>query len=371
MHAHTSAVPKRPFLLALAVGFALPALAQVPAVQHYTISNLTSNLNSLAHVMDPNLINPWGLSRSTGGAWWVSDNATGLSTLYDGTGLVQSLVVPVPAADPSAKGTPTGTMFNGDPNFFQVAPGKNAIFLFVTEDGTISGWNPGVSKQAIIVVNTKGKSVFKGATIATVDSSQGSIPYIYAADFRHRRVAVYDASFNQVRLSEDSFEDDRMPEGYAPFNVQNIGGSIYVAYAKQDAARHDEVDGAGKGFVDVFSATGRLLRRMEHGPWFNAPWGLALASGDFGAHSHDLLVGQFGSGEILAFDAASGAYKGKLLGPDNNARKIEGLWAVAFGGGTAANGPATTLFYTAGIDHESNGVFGKITAVENLQGNDR
>ncbi len=374
MHTRSSSVSKHAFLLTLAVGLVLPsstALAQAPAIQHYNIANLTSNLNSLAPNMDPHLVNPWGISRSSGGAFWVSDNGTGLSTLYDGTGKPQSLVVPVPAADPSGTGTPTGTMFNGDPNSFQIAPGKNAIFLFVTEDGTISGWNPGVASHAVIMVNTKGKSVFKGGTIATLDTPQGAKPYIYAADFRRGRVDVYDASFNQVRLSEDSFEDERVPEGYAPFNVQNIGGNIYVGYAKQDAARHDEVDGSGNGFVAVFSATGRLLRNFEHGSFLNAPWGLALAPGDFGTHSHDLLVGQFGSGEILAFDAVSGAFKGRLTGNDGKPLQVDGLWAISFGGDGAGNGPATTLFYTAGIDHESNGVFGKITAVENVQGNDR
>ncbi len=378
MHVRKSAVSHPTLgvsLLTLAVGLALPlqpASAQAPPIQHYNIANLTSNLNSLAPVMDPNLVNPWGLSRSSGGPWWVSDNGTGKSTLYDGTGKVQSLVVTIPAADPSAQGTPTGTMFNGDAASFQLAPSKNAIFLFVTEDGTISGWNPGVNpKQAIIMVNTKGRSVFKGATIATVETEGVVKPYLYAADFRRARVAVYDAAFNEVRLSEETFEDDRMPDGYAPFNVQNIGGNIYVAYAKQDGARHDEVDGTGKGFVDVFSSRGKLLNRFDHGSWFNAPWGLALAPGDFGAHSHDLLVGQFGSGEILAFDAVSGAFKGRLTGTDNNPLHIDGLWALTFGGDGAGNGPATTLFYAAGIDHESNGVFGKITAVENLQGNDR
>ncbi len=379
MHSRFNLSPKQPIavsLLTLAAGLALPSqhlFAQAPAVQHYTVANLTSNLNSLAPVMDPNLVNPWGLSRSSGGAWWVSDNGTGLSTLYDGTGKPESLVVKVPSGDPSVQtGTPTGTMFNGDPNSFQIAPGKGAIFLFVTEDGTISGWNPGVSAtSAVVVVNTKNKAVFKGATIATIDAPQGPKPYIYAADFRRGKVAVYDAVFTEVRLSEQNFNDEQLPAGYAPFNVQNIGGNLYVSFAKQDAAKHDEIDGAGLGYVDVFSPKGKLLNRFEHGPWFNAPWGLALASTDFGSHSHDLLVGQFGSGQILAFDAVSGAYRGQLTGADNNPIAIDGLWAIAYGAGPAGNGPATTLFYTAGPDHEANGVFGSITAVENLQGNDR
>ncbi len=358
--------------MALAVSFCSGNIrAQAPPIQHYTLTDLTSNLNSLAPTMDPNLVNPWGLSRSSGNAWWVSDNGKGVSTLYNGTGNIEPLVVPIPAADRSNTGSPTGTMFNGDPNSFQVAPSKGAIFLFVTEDGTISGWNPGVSSSAVIKVNTHGKSVFKGATIATVETSEGPKPYIFAADFRRGRVAVYDDEFRSVRISEDAFDDDHLPKEYVPFNVQNIGGNIYVTYAHQDEARHDEIDGAGKGYVDVFSPTGRLLHRLEHGPWFNAPWGLALASGDFGSHSHDLLVGQFGSGEILAFDVLTGAFKGKLTAPDNHPFVIDGLWAIAFGGGPASNGPATSLFFTAGPDHERNGLFGQITPVENLQGNDR
>ncbi|GAC1357832.1 MAG: TIGR03118 family protein [Acidobacteriaceae bacterium] len=384
MFAYSPAVSRRLSawsIVALAAGLMLhgqhilaqAAPSQPPVTQHYNLTNLTSNLNSLAPTMDPNLINPWGLSRSSGGPWWVSDNGTGLSTLYDGTGKAQALVVTIPPSDPSSRaGSPTGTVFNGDPTAFQIAPGKNAVFLFVTEDGTISGWNPGVNpKQAVIVINNRERSVFKGATIATVDTPQGPKPYLYAADFRRGRVAVYDSTFNPAHLGEDSFEDERMPEGYAPFNVQNIGGNIYVAYAKQDADRHDEVDGAGKGFVDVFSSRGKLLHRLEHGSWFDAPWGLALASGDFGSHSHDVLVGQFGSGEILAFDAVSGAFRGRLYGTNNTPFQIDGLWALAFGGDGAGNGPATTLFFTAGPDHETNGVFGKITAQENPQGNDR
>ena len=360
-------------LLTLVAVFALPAPAQV--VQHYNKVNLTSNLSSLAPNMDPGLVNPWGIARSTGGPWWMADNGTGLSTLYDGTGKPQSLIVTIPPSDGSSKaGSPTGIVFNGDPTVFQIAPGKQAAFLFVTEDGTISGWNPGVNaKQAIIMVNNKEKSVFKGATVATVDGGVGGTTqtYLYAADFRKGKVAVYDSKFNPVHFGEDSFDDEHAPEGYAPFNVQNIGGNLYVSYAKQDAARHDEVDGAGKGFVNVFTARGRFLNRLEHGPWMNAPWGLAQAPGDFGSHSHDVLVGQFGSGEILAFDAVSGAFKGKLTGTDNNPIQIDGLWALVFGGDGANNGPATTLFFTAGIDHESNGLFGKLTAVENVQGNDR
>jgi uncharacterized protein (TIGR03118 family) len=161
-----------------------------------------------------------------------------------------------------------------------------------------------------------------------------------------------------------------LPHGFAPFNVQNIGGNLYVAFAKQDSAKHDEVDGTGLGYVDVFSPRGRLLHRLEPGPWFNAPWGLTLASSDFGAYSHDVLVGQFGSGQILAFDPVTGKFRGALVGADDKTIHVDGLWALAFGNGASA-GPATTLYFTAGPDNESNGLFGSFTAVENAQGNDQ
>jgi uncharacterized protein (TIGR03118 family) len=212
--------------------------------------------------------------------------------------------------------------------------------------------------------------VFKGGTVAQVNKERISITYLYVADFRKGRVQVYDTSFHHVPMGEGRFDDNQLPEGYAPFNIQNIGGNLYVAFAKQDAEMHDEVDGNGFGYVDVFSPSGSLLQRLEHGPWFNAPWGLALASSDFGLFSHDVLVGQFGSGEILAFNPVTGEFKGKLLNTSNQPIAIDGLWALAFGNGATA-GPETSLFFTAGPDHESNGLFGTITAVQKIQGNDQ
>jgi uncharacterized protein (TIGR03118 family) len=366
----------------LALVLLIPASASsliAQTAQHYKQTNLVSNQASLAPNRDANLVNAWGLTRSSKSPWWVSDNGTGRSTLYDGTGTAQSLVVTIPPADTSSTtGTPTGTIFNGDPNAFQIAPGKSAAFLFVTEDGTISGWNPGVqATSAVIMVNNKDKSVYKGATIATATVGGVSQSLLYVADFRRGNIAVFDATFKPVTLNPDSdedrdhrgpaFEDERIPNGYAPFNVQNIGGNLYVAFAKQDAAKHDEVDGAGIGFVDAFSPRGRLLLRLQHGSWFNAPWGLTLASSDFGAYSHDVLVGQFGSGQILAFDPITGKFKGALNDANNNPIAIDGLWAIAFGNDATA-GPATTLFFTSGPDHEQNGLFGSLTAIENVQG---
>src|SRR5271155_3022743 len=353
------------------VSLAASSYAQQSA-QHYTQTNLVSDLPGVAAFADPNLVNPWGLSRSSGSPWWASDNGTGLATLYDGAGNKKSLVVTIPPADSnSATGTPTGTIFNGGSGF-EVGPKQPALFLFVTEDGTISGWNPGANATtAIIKVNNKEKSVFKGVTMATVDLPFfGPQSFLYVADFRKGRVQIYDSSFHHVPHMEEAFDDDRLPPGFAPFNVQNIGGNIYVAFAQQDSDKHDEVDGASLGYVDVFSPEGRLLKRLEHGPWFNAPWGLVQASGDFGINSHDILVGNFGSGEILAFDPVTGRFKGRLQNTSNTPITIDGLWGLSFGSGTGS-GPGNPLYFSAGTNHEQDGLFGTLTPVENVQGNDQ
>jgi uncharacterized protein (TIGR03118 family) len=350
------------------------------AQQHYKQTNLISNIPGMATVTDPNLVNPWGLSRSSTSPWWISDNGTGLTTLDTGTGAAAALGQPcpagsftncviVPSGDPnkSPTGTPTGQVFNGT-NDFQLTPNNPARFIFATEDGTISGWNGGPS--AVIKVNTHGASVFKGMALASPRTSQGGTAnFLYVADFRRGRVAVYDSSFNRVHLDGDAFEDDRIPHGFAPFNVQNIGGDIYVAYALQDSTKHDEVDGAGLGFVDVFSTGGRLLRRLQHSRWMNAPWGLTQAPSDFGAFSHNILVGQFGSGQILVFDPVTGRFKGTLNDASDKPITIDGLWALEFGS-DSTGGPATSLFFTAGLNDEADGLFGTITAVENVLGGD-
>lgn len=354
--------------LALTVG-ALPLLC---AAQQYKVTGLVADQSGMATATDSNLVNPWGLSRSSTSPWWVSDNGTGLSTLYDGTGAAKALVVTIPTGDPSmsSTGTPTGTLFNGTTGF-ALTNGKPANFLFVTEDGTISGWNGGAS--AVIMVNTKSASVFKGAAFATLPIPYGSSStFMYVADFRKGRVQVYDSSFNHVPLIEGLFRDEFLPRGYAPFNIQNIGGELYVAFAKQDDQKHDEVDGAGKGYVDVFSSFGFLLRRLEHGPWLNGPWGLAMAPGDFGIYSHDLLVGQFGSGQIAVYDPVTGQFKDVLRDANNNPIAIDGLWGLSFGGdSTTGSGPATTLYFAAGSDGEQHGLFGTITPIQNTLGNSK
>ena len=353
--------------------------------QHYTQTNLVSDQPGMAATTDPNLVNAWGMSRATGSPWWVSDNGMGVTTLYTGTGSIVPLVVTIPGAD-GGQGNPTGQVFNGTSDF-NLTPGKSgtppsnpAVFIFATEDGTISGWNRNVQPTtAVIKLNTHGASEFKGLAMATVGDPQGiHANYLYAADFKKNRIAVYDTNFHEVRFHQDddhdgdnhAFRDPRIPHGFAPFNLQNIGGNLYVAFAKQDAEKHDEVAGPGLGYVDVFSATGRLLQRLQHTMWMNAPWGITQAPSDFGANSHDILIGQFGSGNILAFDPASGKFRGPLYGTDNKPVWIDGLWGISFGSG-GTSGPATTLYFTSGPGDEAHGLVGTLTAVENALGADQ
>jgi uncharacterized protein (TIGR03118 family) len=365
-------VPAQGLRVALSGLFALSTALTAQQAQHYTQTNLVSDTPGMAAVTDPNLVNPWGMSRSSGSPWWISDNGPGLATVYGATGTPASLVVTIPPADSSGGqlGTPSGQIYNGTSGF-ALAPGFPAKFIFVTEDGTVSGWNPGVNAtSAVIVVNTKGASVFKGVTVATiVDPAMGALDFLYVADFRKGDVDVYDTSFQRIPLGEDAFRDERIPRGFAPFNVQNIGGNLYVAFAEQDSAKHDEVDGAGLGYVDVFSPTGRLLLRLQSGRWFNAPWGIAQAPSDFGAYSHDVLVGQFGSGQVLVFDPVTGRYIASLVDSTNAPIAIDGLWGLAFGSG-GGSGPANSLYFTAGPDGEQHGLFGSITPVENVLGGD-
>ena len=340
--------------------------------QHYNQTNLVSNTGA-APVNDPNLQNAWGLVASPGSPWWVSNNAGGTATLYSvnsaGTAAsIVPLVVTIPSAPnlPATTGSPTGVMFNGSATDFLVAPGKPGIFLFVTEDGTVQAWNPGVAltKTTVEVDNSQvpnaaNGAVYKGSTIVEVDGHK----FILAANFRSGRVDVFDTNFKKVRISEDAFEDEELRErGFAPFNIQGLGPNIYITYAKQDAARHDPVGGAGLGFVNVFDSHGRRLQRLEHGPWLNAPWGVVWATQHFGEFTNTILVGQFRGGTVASFNPVTGRFLGNMLNPDGSTLNIDGLWALRFGNDAAA-GPATTLFFTAGPNGEVNGLFGTLTPI--------
>jgi uncharacterized protein (TIGR03118 family) len=224
--------------------------------------------------------------------------------------------------------------------------------------------------NAIEVVNQKERSVFKGATIATVNSRRnGTHNYLYVADFRQGKIEVFDTGFKRVFELEEEFTENDVPRGYAPFNVQNIGGNLYVAYAKQDGEKHDEEHGAGLGFVRVYSPSGEFLHRLDNGWFLNAPWGLVQAPSDFGPYSHAILVGNFGSGLIAVFDPITGEFKDVLRDAKSTPIAIDGLRALSFGDGTA--GLATTLYFTAGTNHGSDGLFGALIALQNPQGNDQ
>ena len=356
------------YFAVLAVGFSL--LPVITIAQHYTQTNLVSDLPGMAPVTDVHLVNPWGLTRSATSPWWVADNNSGFSTLYTGAGAIVpingtgTVTIPPPKGSPAGTlATPTGVVFNGSATDFLVGPNAPAHFIFVTEDGTISGWNSGAA--AILEVdNSDGGSprgaVYKGATTALVN---GKV-YLYVTNFRSGRVEVYDNTFRPVRMSERmfDFDDHDIPHDFAPFNIQNIGGSLFVTYAKQDVARHDDVAGDGFGFVEIFDPSGRHISHLEHGPLLNSPWGVVWTPRDFGLFSNSILVGNFGSGKIAAFNGFSGKFIGFVKKPDDSILSIDGLWSLTFGNGASA-GPSTTLFFSAGLDAETHGLFGTLTPV--------
>jgi uncharacterized protein (TIGR03118 family) len=320
--------------------------------QHYQQTNLVSDVPGLAATTDPHLVNAWGLARSSGSPWWVADNGTGVSTLYTGTGAIVPLVVTVPVPPGGTPpSTPTGTVFNATATDF-----LGDHFIFVTEDGTISGWTSGTN--AVLRKNNAGSAIYKGVTIAKING----VNFLYAANFFGGAVDVFDSNYMSVTLAAGAFSDPTLPEGFAPFNVQNIGGKVFVAFAKQDEDMEDEVAGPGLGFVDEFDSSGNLLMRLRSGRWMNAPWGVALAPDHFGKLSGKLLVGQFGSGQIASFDPDTGNFQGLLRGPHGQPLTIDGLWALGFGNDAGA-GSSKTLFFTAGIDDEEHGLFGTITPI--------
>ena len=317
--------------------------------------NLVSDLPGVARFMDPDLVNPWGIAFSPMTPIWVSDNGAGLATIYNGAGVKQGLVVSIPGPS-GGPGAPTGQVFN--PN---AANFGGAFFMFATEDGTIAAWSGGTAAN-LPVNNSAAGSVYKGLALAT----SGGNSYLYASDFHNNAIDVFNSSFTQVTLT-GSFNDPSLPAGFAPFGIRAFGGQLYVTYAKQDAAKHDDVACPGCGFVDVFNTDGTFVRRLISMGALNSPWGLARAPGNFGKFSNDLLVGNFGDGTINAFDPITGVQLGTLDGTDGMPLINQGLWGIAFGNG--AQGTSTsTLYFTAGIPGpdkiEDHGLFGAIATPE-------
>lgn len=376
MHGHVSSRPPRLAMALELLGFLLLSwLAAAHAQGFYQQTNLVSNLTGMAPLTDTHLRNPWGLSSGPTTPWWVADNGTGVSTLYTGKGrpfpLLGPLVVVIPPPTGSPAGTtaaPTGTVFNATRGFVVSEGSKSgpSLFIFATEDGTIAGWNSQVDQtHAILTVDQSAAgAVYKGLAIGSASAG----PVLYAANFHAGTIDVFDQHFQPTSLA-GSFTDPNLPPspsgqpGFAPFGIQNINGHLYVTYALQDAAQHDDVAGPGNGFVDVFDLEGHFLQRFASQGPLNSPWGMALAPSDFGPFSHAVLVGNFGDGRINAFDPSTGAFLGQLADHQGSPLTIEGLWALAFGNDQLA-GKHNELFFTAGIHEEADGLFGTITAAE-------
>jgi uncharacterized protein (TIGR03118 family) len=266
------------------------------AANAYIVRNLTSDITDLADYTDPNLKGAWGISESSTSPFWIADAGSGLSTVYKSAGAVQSTVVTIPPSKAGGTaGSPTGTVFNSTTGF-AVATGDAAAFIFDTLDGTISGWNHAVNatQAQVMVDNSASGAVYTGLAIGT----NGSNTYLYAANFHSAAIEVYDSTFSPVTLP-NAFQDSNLPAGYAPFNIQNLAGNLYVAYALQNTDKSFPVSGAGDGYVDVYSTAGSLMDRLIAGGNLNTPWGLAIASSGFGDYAGDLLVGNFGDGTIM------------------------------------------------------------------------
>jgi len=343
------------------------------AARSFVQTNLVSDVPGLAKVTDPNLKNPWGTSTAPGLPIWVSDNNAGVATLYDGAGNpiplqaktpVNAVAIPAPSsAGTAAVGAPTGTVFNPTGSGFVVSEkgaSGSSRFLFATEDGTIVGWNPNVDRaNGIIAVDRSTVTdpagdlgaVYKG--LALVTTSAGT--FLYASNFRFGTVEVFDSSFNLVK----SFTDPSVPAGFAPFGVHNIGGQLFITFAKQKPDKHDDLAGPGNGFVDVFSPNGALLQRLVSEGRLNSPWAVTLAPATFGAFGGDILVGNFGDGHINAYDRSTGHFAGQLRNAAGDPLTIPDLWGLRFPAGSL-NAVPGALYFTAGINDEHDGLFGNL-----------
>jgi len=325
-------------------------LSAAPPDGSYTVTNLVSDVPGAATLPDPNLVNGWGLARSATSPWWVADNGMDRSTLYISNGTTISINPLVVGVD----GGPSGAVFAGIPMNFLVSGGP-AAFVFASEDGMIRAWRGGLT-SALVTAHGGTDAVYKGLAIAQTDTG----PMLYATDFHNAHVDVFNGAWQNVTPA-GSFVDPMIPDGYGPFGIQVIGNRIFVSYAKQDADAHDDVAGQSLGFVDAYDLSGDLLTRVAQHGQLNSPWGLALAPPSFGRFAGDLLVGNFGDGQINAYEETSAGFehRGTLRDATGGKLVIDGLWALQFGN-AGSNGNPDTLFFTAGPDGESHGLFGTI-----------
>ena len=339
----------RKIAFTLCLGLAVTLFSSA-ALAQYQLANLVSNQVGEARHIDPLQVNGWGLVYGPGGPFWVSDQGSGWSTLYNGQGVKKALEVLIPSAG-AGPGQPPGIVFNGSTADFQVQ-GWKAVFLFATLDGTISGWAPQSNPNAAIIAvnNSAAHAVYTGLAITSKPAGN----MLYAADLVDNKVDIYDANFNLVK----SFTDPAVPAGWGPFNVQDIGGVLYVAFV-------NIAEGPG-GIIDIFQEDGTFVRQLASGKPLNQPWGFAIAPNNFGKLSNTLLVSNnTNSGTINAFNLLSGAFVGTVTDKNGKSIVIDQLWGIRFGGGVANNGRTNQLFFTAGPANNLTGTFGVITPASN------
>jgi uncharacterized protein (TIGR03118 family) len=336
---------RRKIVFTTCLGFALMFVSNVARAQ-YQLTNLVSNQIGSARHIDPLLVNAWGLTYGPGGPFWISDEASGWSTLYDGSGNKQGFEVLVPSVSGQGPGSPTGIVYNGSQDF-QVQ-GWASIFLWASLDGTISGWAPQSNpNQSIIAVNNSSTgAVYTGLAI----TSKSSGNFLFAADSANNKVDIYDANFNLVT----SFTDTTLPTGFAPFGIQDINGQVYVTFASSS--------GGTGGYVDIFSESGTFVKRLTQSAHLNQPWGMAAAPSNFGPLSNTLLIGNNvnKNSQINGFNLTNGQFVGTLDDSNGKAINIDQLWGIEFGGGTSSNGGTHELFFTAGPSGNLAGTFGVI-----------
>jgi uncharacterized protein (TIGR03118 family) len=324
----------------------------------FNIINLASDVPGWASTTDPNLVNPWGVAYSPTGPFWFADSGSGSADILDGRAESFALVVPVPS--PSSWGSaPTGTVFNAGSGFRITENGVSAPsrFIFATRDGTIAGWSSVVDENRALLAVDNSSTGADYTGLALAENWGGD--FLYAADFGHATINVFDANFSPVVVTPGRFRDPNLPQGFAPFNIQNIGGFLFVTYAQRDPDGPDDLAGAGHGFVDIYTTGGTLVRRFASQSPLNSPWGLAQAPPGFGPFGGALLVGNNGDGLINAYDLKTGRFLGSLSDSHGVPIAIPGLWTVIFGN-DHDGGAADTLFFTAGAGNERHGLFGAI-----------
>jgi uncharacterized protein (TIGR03118 family) len=363
---------------------ASPPASTAPASTAFTDTALVvdkAEVVATATTIDANLQNPWGIATATGLPFWIADNNSNLATLYSGTGAIETkavtgsndIGVAIPASAAGVQANPTGQVYNGKGGFLVPTSGgqESALFMFDGEGGTIAAWAKDSGATAVTayddgVANGADHAVYKGLALGTVNGAT----YLYATDLHNNKVDVFDTNFSKPTAMQGKFIDPNIPTGFVPFGIAALDGQLYVTFTKPDTAKHDEIPGAGFGYVDIFDFSGNLVSRFASGGALNAPWGMAIAPAGFGSLEGDVLIGNFGDGTINIFTpngTALATSVGHLMASNGNAMAFPGLWSLVFGNGDSDK-PLTTLFYTAGFADQTDGVFGGITVSSSTTG---